>query len=163
MKVSLLDSLSFSNEQSASVVCLTCYLGNSCRFNEATFNLLATKYVLECKGYEIPRTELRSSVTNELLATLETNSRLYAFLREKHIPRYEKLFVRLTDSEADEQAIVELILPPNFDEETGRYPLVIELYGAPGTQMVRDKYEMNHWSSHLTTDREYIYARVNVF
>lgn len=163
IKVSLLEKITAPSptEQPASVVCLTCYLGNSCRFNEATFNLLATRYVLECKGYEIPRTELRSSATNELLATLETNSRLYAFLREKHIPRYEKLFVRLTDSEADD-AIVELILPPNFDEETGRYPLVIELYGAPNTQMVRDKYEMNHWSSHLTTDREYIYARVDV-
>ncbi len=174
MKVSLLEKItasSSSTEQQQQpqpppgVVCLTCYLGNSCRFNEATFNQLATRYVLECKGYEIPRVELRGSATNDLLATLETNSRLYAFLREKHIPRYEKIFVRLADSgqQAEEDAIVELILPPGFDEETtGRYPLVIELYGAPGTQMVRDKYEMNHWSSHLTTDREYIYARVDV-
>ena len=58
-------------------------------------------------------------------------------------------------------AIVELILPPTFDEEN-RYPLVIELYGAPNTQMVKDKYQMNHWSSHLTTEKEFIYARVDV-
>lgn len=58
-------------------------------------------------------------------------------------------------------AIVELILPHNFDEDH-QYPLVIELYGAPGTQTVIDKYEMNHWSSYLTTNLGYIYARIDV-
>lgn len=56
---------------------------------------------------------------------------------------------------------MELILPYDFDENKV-YPLVIELYGAPGTQMVKDKYEMNHWSSYLTTERQYVYARVDV-
>lgn len=72
-----------------------------------------------------------------------------------------KLTANLLSFKCPLDAIVELILPPTFIENK-RYPLVIELYGAPNTQMVRDKYEMNHWSSHLTTDKEYIYARVDV-
>ena len=75
-------------------VCLTCYLGNSCRFNDAHFNELATRYVLECKGYEIPRVELRNAQSNELIETLEQNARLFQFLRNKQITRYEKIFVK---------------------------------------------------------------------
>lgn len=76
-------------------VCLTCYLGNSCRYNEATFNVPATEYVLECKGYEIPRIEVRTAKSNGLVRILENNHKLFAFLKDKHIPRYEKIYVKL--------------------------------------------------------------------
>lgn len=79
-------------------ICLTCYLGNSCRYNEASFNTAATSYVLECKGYEIPRVEIRDALSNSLIDTLETNAKLYHFLKDKHIPRYEKIFVKLADN-----------------------------------------------------------------
>lgn len=79
-------------------ICLTCYLGNSCRFNEAIFNLPSTNYVLECRGYEIPRVQLRDARTNDLLDTLENNNKLFQFLKNKHIPRYEKIFVKLVDN-----------------------------------------------------------------
>lgn len=78
---------------------MTCLLGNSCRYNEAHFNSLATRFVLECRGYEIPRVELRDAQNTQLIETLEQNTKLYQFLRNKHIPRYEKIYVKLTDSE----------------------------------------------------------------
>lgn len=56
---------------------------------------------------------------------------------------------------------MELVLPHDFDA-SHRYPLVIELYGAPATQSVKDKYEMNHWSTYLTTHKHIIYGRVDV-
>ena len=80
-------------------VCLTCFLGNSCRYNDAHFNSIATSFVLECKGYEIPRVELRNAENNQLIETLVQNTKLYQFLRDKHIPRYEKIYVRLSDNE----------------------------------------------------------------
>ena len=138
-------------------VCLTCYLGNSCRNNDAHFNELGTYYILECKGYEIPRVELRNAQTNELIEIFEENRKLYRFLQTKFIPRYEKIYVKLADNF---DAIVEFILPHDFNEEK-RYPMVIELYGAPGTQMIKDKYEMNHWSSYLTSKHQYIYAKID--
>nr|XP_027196831.1 prolyl endopeptidase FAP-like [Dermatophagoides pteronyssinus] len=138
-------------------VCLTCYLGNSCRNNEAHFNELGTYYILECKGYEIPRVELRNAQTNELIEIFEENRKLFRFLQTKFIPRYEKIYVKLADNY---DAIVEFILPHDFNEER-RYPMVIELYGAPGTQMIKDKYEMNHWSSYLTSKHQYIYAKID--
>ena len=92
MKISL-------EKEKTEPVCLTCYLGNSCRFNEAHFNELATQFVLECKGYEIPRVELRNAFNNQLIETLEQNGRLFQFLKDKYIPKYEKLFVKLADNE----------------------------------------------------------------
>lgn len=136
---------------------MTCYLGNSCRNNEAHFNPAGTYYVLECKGYEIPRVELRNADTNDLIEVLEENTRLFQFLQTKFIPRYEKIYVKLPDNF---DAIVEFILPHDFDENR-RYPMVIELYGAPGTQMIKDKYEMNHWSSYLTSKHQFIYCKID--
>ncbi|KPM08952.1 inactive dipeptidyl peptidase 10-like protein [Sarcoptes scabiei] len=138
-------------------ICLTCYLGNSCRSNEAKFNPSGTYYILECKGYEIPRIELRSSQTNDLIEIWEENSRLVRFLQTKLIPRYEKIFVKLSENH---NAIVELILPHDF-EENHQYPMIIELYGAPGTQMIKDRYDMNNWSSFLTSKHRYIYAKID--
>lgn len=90
-----------SLEQSGRPVCMTCSLGNSCRFNEAHFNEPSTYLVLECKGYEVPRTEIRNAQTNELIEEIESNDKLYNLLKTKHIPKYDKLSVPLSTNQGN--------------------------------------------------------------
>jgi dipeptidyl-peptidase-4 len=57
-------------------------------------------------------------------------------------------------------ANVQLLLPPEFNE-TKKYPVLIEVYGGPGSQLVTDKFRVNHWGSHLASNLSVIYARID--
>ena len=71
--------------------CLTCDLGDHCRYNNAIFSHNAKYFVLECDGPEIPKIELRKSDDNSLIKTLETNEGLTNALNTKLLPTVQKM------------------------------------------------------------------------
>lgn len=45
--------------------CLTCNLGNDCKYNEATFSTDGSYYVLECQGPGVPKVLIRKTCPDE--------------------------------------------------------------------------------------------------
>ncbi|CAG2120642.1 unnamed protein product, partial [Medioppia subpectinata] len=159
-------SVSVNEESVLDPICWTCYLGQSCLYNNVFFNTKRDYYVLQCEGPDTPKVEIRRTKNNSLIrrtknnslvTELENNSNLEAKLREKSVPITRKLRVKTS---ATFHSNVELVLPHNFDEKN-KYPLMVEVYGGPGSQLVIDKYRVNHWGTHLASNLSIIYARID--
>ena len=168
-------SVSIFDEKVLDPICLTCNLGNSCLYNNVFFSPDAEYYVLQCEGPKIPRVEIRRAKNNSLIVELEDNESLKTKLRDKALPKTRKLKIKTSDKFCEffhnkmlvdhapfmtVDAYVELVLPPHFDEKR-KYPLMVEVYGGPGSQLVIDKYRLNHWGSHLASNMSIIYARID--
>lgn len=180
-------SVSISDERKSDPICLTCNLGDSCLYNNVFFSPDAQHYVLQCEGPKTPRVEIRRTENNSLVLDLENNEILERKIGTKAIPQLKKLRIKTTAEfcelfsfanivcQLNRKAInrnkshnkciisvanVELVLPPDFDSNR-KYPLMVEVYGGPGSQMVIDKYRLNHWGSHLASNMSVIYARID--
>ena len=54
-----------------------------------------------------------------------------------------------------------LYLPPALDEsEVTKYPLLIHVYGGPGSQQVNERFYVN-WGHHLATSKNIIYGLID--
>ncbi|XP_054159729.1 prolyl endopeptidase FAP-like, partial [Oppia nitens] len=150
-------AVQIDNEPNLDPICLTCHLSDSCFYNNVYFNEKIDYYVLNCEGPGVPRVEIRRTKNNSLITELDDNQKLRQKLREKSIPEIRKLKIKTDDKFYSN---VELVLPRNFDRQK-KYPLMIEVYGGPGSQMVIDKYRINHWGSHLASNMSVIYGRID--
>ena len=54
------------------------------------------------------------------------------------------------------------ILPPNFDD-SGRtkYPVLFNVYGGPGSQLVHNRFDRSTWHTYLAADLKYIIVTVD--
>lgn len=58
-------------------------------------------------------------------------------------------------------ATVRLLLPPNLSEnDVSRYPLLINVYGGPGSQMVTSKFQIQ-WGHYLASSKNIIYGVID--
>ncbi|GAB6033663.1 hypothetical protein CHUAL_013723 [Chamberlinius hualienensis] len=144
--------------QNASGYCLTCHLGPDCLFVEAHFSLNSKYYNLECQGPAPPKTYLIESQTSKILATLETSDALSQHLITKAMPHVRTLTVPL---EGGYDAYVRLLLPPEFrDDEKKTYPLIVNVYGGPGSQKVNDRFDID-WGHYLAGNKSFIYGSID--
>ncbi|CAG0885148.1 unnamed protein product [Darwinula stevensoni] len=130
-----------------------------CLFNNAYFSPNPFHYfVIECMGPGIPYVDLHSTATGELLLPLHNDSVLS-----------ERVELLAMPSEITEtfplaggyEARVRLFLPNHLDPEAGfQYPLVLQVYGGPGTQLVSEQWKV-HWGTYLASSREYVYAWID--
>ena len=88
--------------------------------------------------------ELRST-DGQKLATLEENTSTTRWL-ESHAYSPRELF-NFTTSDGV-QLDGSMIKPPDFDP-TQRYPVLMSIYGGPGSQQVLDAFETNGWHQYL--------------
>lgn len=59
------------------------------------------------------------------------------------------------------QAQVRLHLPPGLkEEEITKYPLVVQVYGGPGSQLVTERWRLD-WNSYLASNKDYIVAQID--
>ncbi|KIR27438.1 dipeptidyl aminopeptidase [Cryptococcus deuterogattii LA55] len=121
---------------------------------QASFSPKAGYYVLGYKGPEVPWQRLIETGPGEDRANvlLEGNAEL-----NKTISEFLKPLVTRTTIENDGYELNMLeILPPNIDI-TGRkkYPVLIRVYGGPGSQMVSNRFERD-WHSYLAASQRYI-------
>ncbi|WVO24964.1 uncharacterized protein IAS62_006346 [Cryptococcus decagattii] len=118
---------------------------------QASFSPHAGYYVLEYKGPKVPWQRLieTSSGTDMLLeGNAELNRTISEFLKP--------VVTRSTIDNDGYQLNMLEILPPNMDI-TGRkkYPVLIRVYGGPGSQIVSNRFERD-WHSYLAASRRYI-------
>ncbi|OXG26368.1 dipeptidyl aminopeptidase [Cryptococcus neoformans Bt15] len=121
---------------------------------EASFSPKAGYYVLGYRGPEVPWQRLIEAGSGDDRADvlLEGNTEL-----NKTISEFLKPLVTRTTIENDGYELNMLeILPPNLDI-TGRkkYPVLIRVYGGPGSQMVSNRFERD-WHSYLAASQRYI-------
>jgi len=91
---------------------------------------------------------------NELL---ESNERLNSTLTEFVQPLISRSTI---ESDGYKLNMLE-ILPPNMDTSgRKRYPVLIRVYGGPGSQMVSNVFSRD-WHSYLACDKKYIVVMVD--
>ncbi|XP_054168266.1 dipeptidyl peptidase 4-like isoform X2 [Oppia nitens] len=146
-----------STNTKTSSQCLTCNLGDKCLHNSAIFSQNAKYYILECNGPDIPNIELRKSDDNSLIKTLQTNDRLKNLLSNKILPKIEKMVIPIHNNNLS----VMLYIPPELNKhQIVKYPLLIQVYGGPGSQMVTDKFQVN-WGTYLASTKNIIYCYID--
>jgi dipeptidyl-peptidase-4 len=91
-----------------------------------------------------------------LLRTLEANSQIQQFVSERAYSPVELFSFTTTDgAELDGS----MIRPPDFDR-TRRYPVVLSIYGGPGSQAVYDQWATDGWHQYLA-QQGYIVVDLN--
>ena len=109
---------------------------------------------------------------HSLVFLFEGNEELEEKLSSKLLPTRVDTFIEV---EEGFQAPVKILLPPNMDVES-KYPLLVYVYGGPGSQvcwfvvgydeddddcqMVSDSWSVG-WGEYLVTSRNVIYASID--
>ncbi|XP_041374304.1 dipeptidyl peptidase 4-like isoform X3 [Gigantopelta aegis] len=140
------------------LTCLSCDLDEKCQFVNARFSPSVKYYILGCLGPTVPYYSLRAVGGDSEIKRLENNTALGLRLAKVALPRVENFQIELDNGE---KLWGRLLLPPKLNkEETLLYPLVLHVYGAPGTQKVTEKFGTG-WETYLTSSKDFIYALVD--
>ncbi|KAG8195528.1 hypothetical protein JTE90_019516 [Oedothorax gibbosus] len=140
------------------ITCLTCDLGPNCLYNDVSFSKNFTYHALNCLGPGIPRVELRTTQPNKIISVLDTNPELQALVNKRAMPIIKNMQVPI---DGGYNANVRLFLPPVLREyEITKYPVLVDVYGGPGTQMVTEKFNVN-WGSYLASRHNVIYVNID--
>uniref|UniRef100_T1JEK3 Venom dipeptidyl peptidase 4 n=1 Tax=Strigamia maritima TaxID=126957 RepID=T1JEK3_STRMM len=139
--------------------CLTCHLGPDCLYVDAIFSRQGKYFVLECLGPAPPTIYLYlTKNNNKSVAVLNSNSRLQEFVAGKAMPQIRTFRVTL---ERNFEAQVRLYLPPGLrDGEITKYPLIVNVYAGPGSQLVSERFQSG-WGLYLSSQRDMIYAVID--
>ncbi|RZF33294.1 hypothetical protein LSTR_LSTR007639 [Laodelphax striatellus] len=99
-----------------------------------------------------------SQVKPRLLATLQNNTKLHERISKVALTQVKTFPVEISGGH---YAQVRLHLPPGLrEEEITRYPLVLQVYAGPGSQLVTDRWKTD-WSTYLASNRDYIVAQID--
>ncbi|KAK2154977.1 hypothetical protein LSH36_252g03048 [Paralvinella palmiformis] len=144
-------------QSSAGQECLTCDQDENCTYISASFSTSGKYYILECKGPGIPTYTLRSTLSKDVLV-LEDNADLAEKLKEFALPTKEYVKIPTPDGET---LLAEIYLPPMLNKKhITQYPLLLYVYGGPGSQLVTEKFNIG-WHTYLSSGGNVIYASVD--
>lgn len=127
-------------------------------YYDVSFSPKAGFYSLSYRGPLVPWQRLLQTGDGDLDTVLEDNKQLNDTLREYHRPIETRS--TLVTPDGLELNMIE-ILPPNLDT-SGRkkYPLLIQVYGGPYSQMVDNTFKRD-WHSYLASEEKYVIVRVD--
>ncbi|XP_014241901.1 inactive dipeptidyl peptidase 10 [Cimex lectularius] len=132
-------------------------LYRECLYHNAIFSPNSTYYVLECLGPGIPTVWLYKTDTGCIM-NLQNNSRLYDRVSKVALPQVRTFPVEISGGY---QAQVRLFLPPGLREgEITKYPLILQVYGGPGSQLVTDKWKID-WGTYLASTQDIIVGYID--
>ncbi|XP_021342570.1 dipeptidyl peptidase 4-like isoform X6 [Mizuhopecten yessoensis] len=138
--------------------CLTCDLDTDhCKYHTASFSQSGKYYVLGCMGPGVPYYTLRST-ESDFEIMIEGNEALRVRLQRKALPKTEYFTFK-----ADNGEILhgKLLLPPILKtEEILTYPLLLRVYGGPGSQEVTEQFSLT-WETYLSSTHDFICAYVD--
>jgi len=141
-------------------ICITCTIqsirGTICRRNSISLNSDFSYYVHGCSGPEVPSSVLRSLPDHQVIAILEDNQPLLDKLAEKLLPEVEYTNIEV---EGGFSAPVSMLLPPNLDPDL-QYPVLVYVYGGPGSQMVSQSFSVG-WGHYLASSKGVIYVSID--
>ena len=140
--------------------CVTCDLrttrGQLCQSNSVEFNWATTYYLHTCLGQNIPESVLRKTEDNSLVFVFEDNLQLEEKLTGKALPH--RIYTSV-EVDGGFTAPVKIQLPPHMEDGVV-YPVLVYVYGGPGSQMVSDSWTLG-WGEYLVTSRNVIYVSID--
>uniref|UniRef100_A0A915CFT9 Dipeptidyl peptidase family member 1 n=1 Tax=Parascaris univalens TaxID=6257 RepID=A0A915CFT9_PARUN len=145
-----------STSHIAEAHCVTCGIAPNCTFQEVVFSEDADKYVLSCRGFGFPHVHLSSiSSNNTLLKEFAESEMLEQRFSEKAWPTPHFESVTLRDGYV---ALVKMLLPPGFHRGAldSKYPVVVSVYGGPGSQKVTEDFTPSHLDIVLASTFKYV-------
>ncbi|GFS11118.1 inactive dipeptidyl peptidase 10-like [Elysia marginata] len=138
--------------------CLTCDYHKDCQYNDVSMATTTEFYVLQCLGPGVPKYSLHTVDGTETYR-LENNTKFAELLSYKALPQVKYHQIKLDNGQI---AWGKLLLPPALKEsEILKYPLLLEQYGGPGSQMVTEQFSLG-WRTYLASSRDTIHATVDV-
>ncbi|XP_038072589.1 inactive dipeptidyl peptidase 10-like isoform X2 [Patiria miniata] len=144
---------SVSTERPFTRRCLSCDLHVNCTYYDTSFSPDNSWYKLNCLGPGIPRTTLHQTSTDRVLV-VETNEALTKALEGKAYPN--KTFYEIQVGEY--KLPIQMWIPPKMDLNR-KHPILVHVYGGPGSQMVNDRFELG-WNAYLSS--KYFVIVVNI-
>ncbi|XP_049834013.1 dipeptidyl aminopeptidase-like protein 6 isoform X2 [Schistocerca gregaria] len=129
-----------------------------CLFHNAVFSPSVAFFALECLGPGVPTVRLYATRGPRLLLHMQNNTRLLERAAKMALPQVKTFAVQISGGYF---AQVRLHLPPGLrEEEITSYPLVVQVYGGPGTQLVTERWKLD-WSTFLASNRDFIVAQID--
>ncbi|XP_064598023.1 dipeptidyl peptidase 4-like [Liolophura sinensis] len=139
------------------IVCLSCNVSPNCQYVSASFSSTGKYFILGCEGPGVPYYMLRS-IVNNTMTVLEDNAGLRERISYKAMPRKEYFEIELEDGSV---TWGELYLPAKLKkEEVLKYPLLVYVYGGPGSQRVTEHFQIG-WETYLSSSLDIIYGAVD--
>ncbi|XP_077997531.1 inactive dipeptidyl peptidase 10-like isoform X2 [Glandiceps talaboti] len=151
--------LDSNNEGEYERHCMSCNVTNrNCSFLQPLFSKTTKFYALNCLGPDLPQSTLHSSEDFALLYVFEDNSKLAQKLEGKAVPK--KIYLEIpTEGYENPGMYAELTLPAKMDNAR-KHPLLIDVYGGPGTQKVQEIYSLG-WPAYLSSQYNVIVASID--
>lgn len=132
-----------------------------CQYHNAIFPPIGTDYfVLECYGPGIPTVTLYKTdfPMPHLIYVLQNNTLLRERIAKLALPQVKTFPVQISGGY---NAQVKLYLPPGLrEDEITRYPLIVQVYGAPGSQLVTEMFKID-WNTYLASRKNMIIAQID--
>ncbi|XP_045483534.1 inactive dipeptidyl peptidase 10 isoform X2 [Harmonia axyridis] len=131
-----------------------------CLYHNVIFSPHSNYFVLDCLGPSVPTSSLYKTKMPkpEYLTCLQNNTVLKEKLQTMAMPQIKTFPVIISGGY---QAHVRLHLPPGLrEDEITRYPLVVQVYGGPGSQLVTERWRMD-WNTFLTGNKDFIIAQID--
>lgn len=161
------------DDPAATRTCLTCPDDpDTHAYYRVSFSPLAGYYVLYYDGPEIPTTRVKKVDDPSFEVYLQKNEPLQKLLLKYELPGKRMVNIKsgssgkkvrtkpslLTHPIYIDMNAVEL-LPPNFDAKE-KYPVLFQIYGGPGSQMVTYEFQLD-WHTFLASKLQYIVVTVD--
>ncbi|VEN54444.1 unnamed protein product, partial [Callosobruchus maculatus] len=131
-----------------------------CLYHNALFSPNSQHYVLECLGPGVPTVSLwkASMPRPRHLLWMQNNTAVRNKLETMALPQVKTFSVVVSGGFP---AQVRLHLPPGLrEDEITRYPLVVQVYGGPGSQLVTERWRID-WTTFLVSQKDYIVAQID--
>ncbi|XP_024943721.1 prolyl endopeptidase FAP [Cephus cinctus] len=138
----------------------TSNLMEPCQYHSAVFSPGLEYFVLECLGPGIPTVSLYKTEMPEprFIALLQNNTLLRERISKLALPQIKTFPVQISGGY---NAQVRLYLPPGLrEDEITRYPMVVQVYGAPGSQLVTEMFKID-WNTYLASRKGVIVAQID--
>ena len=99
---------------------------------------------LSVLGPDVPKQQINDLRMEKKVKIIEDNSELIEKLRKYVVPEVKHSTVELKDDESGETFLANAaeVLPLNFDKKK-KYPVLFQIYGGPGSQMVDKKWAIS--------------------
>ncbi|ESO02216.1 hypothetical protein HELRODRAFT_161459 [Helobdella robusta] len=125
----------------------------ACKFVHVDFSASGKFYIETCLGPHVPVVTLRNTMNNEV-KVLESNKELIKKLASKALPKKQYCKVKVDDGI---EMYGQFFLPPNAHKELYQYPLIINVYGGPGSQQVTEEFKLD-WLTYLSSAENVVVA-----
>jgi dipeptidyl-peptidase-4 len=149
------------------LVCMTCSLktsaGEPCLGNSAELSTEASHFVHTCNGgpFSPPEVAVRSTKNPEtVILRWTSNTKLRQRLATFSLPEYKDYEIQLPAEAGNPYKIrARVLFPPNMTPSK-KYPLLVDVYGGPGSQRISNTYGID-WSTSLVSSHSVIYASID--